>query len=56
MGKDDYLPWPEVGEMIHNNPRVMTLLRKALGIEVRRTMSLGEDYENQVKSEQSKLR
>lgn len=56
MGKDDYLPWPEVGEMIHNNPRVMTLLRKALGIEVRRTMSLGEDYEDQVKSEQSKLR
>lgn len=56
MKKGDWLPWPEVGEMIHNNPEVMQLLRTALGIEDRRNMSLGEDYEEQVKTEQSKLR
>lgn len=56
MGKGEFLPWPEVGELIHNTPEVMTLLRKALGIEIRRNMSLGKDYEEQVKNEQSKLR
>ena len=56
MSKGEFLPWATVGEMIHDNPEVMALLRKALGIESRRNMSLGEDYEDQVKTEQSKLR
>jgi hypothetical protein len=56
MKKGEFLPWPEVGEMIHNNPEVMQLLRTALGIEDRRNMSLGEDYEEQVRTEKSKLR
>jgi hypothetical protein len=56
MKKGEFLPWPEMGELIHSNPEVMTLLRKALGVEMRRGMSLGEDYEQQVKNEQGKLR
>ena len=56
MKKGEWVSWQEMGRMIHNNPEVMELLRKALGIETRRNMSLGEDYENQVKTEQSKLR
>ena len=56
MSKGEFLPWATVGEMIHDNPEVMALLRKALGIESRRNMSLGEDYEDQVKTEQSKMR
>ena len=56
MKKGEWLRWGEVGEMIHSNPEVMALLRKALSIEVRRGMSLGDDYEHQVKDEQSRMR
>ena len=56
MKKGEFLPFQEVGEMIHNNPEVMALLRKALGIEVRRAMSLGDDYETIFRGEQEKMR
>jgi hypothetical protein len=56
MKKGDFLPFQEVGEMIHQNQEVMTLLRKGLGIEVRRTMSLGDDYETIYRGEQEKMR
>jgi hypothetical protein len=35
MGKDEYLPFQEVGQMIHNNPQVSTAIRDALGIKRR---------------------
>ena len=56
MKKGDFLPWQEVGEMIHGNSEVMSLLRKALGITVRRTMSLGENYEAIYRGQQEKMR
>ena len=56
MGKDEFLPWPQVGQMIHDNEEVMNLLRKGLGISRRRTMSLGEDYQDAVNAEQEKMR
>lgn len=56
MSKGDFLPWQEVGEMIHGSPEVMALLQKGLGIEVRRTMSLGENYETIFRGEQEKMR
>jgi len=56
MKKTEFLPWQEVGEMIHGNPEVMSLLRKALGVTVRRTMSLGDNYESIYRGEQAKMR
>lgn len=56
MGKDDWLPWQEVGQMIHENEEVMNLLRKGLGIKRRRAMSLGEDYGEMLDEEKSKMR
>ena len=56
MKQGEFLPWQEVGGMIHESPEVMALLRKALGIEVRRTMSLGDNYEDIYRGEQAKMR
>ena len=56
MKKGDFLPFQEVGEMINQSQEVTTLLRKGLGIEVRRTMSLGDDYETIYRGEQEKMR
>tara|TARA_B100000745_G_scaffold274947_2_gene204179 strand:- start:5587 stop:7029 length:1443 start_codon:yes stop_codon:yes gene_type:complete len=56
MKKGEFLPWQEVGGMIHESQEVMTLLRKGLGIEVRRTMSLGDNYETIYRGEQAKMR
>lgn len=35
MGKEEYLPWQEVGRMIHENPEVCSRIREALNIQVR---------------------
>lgn len=56
MKKGDFLPWQEVGRMIHESPEAMSLLRKGLGVETRRTMSLGENYESIYRGEQDKMR
>jgi len=56
MKKGDFLPWQDVGQMIHESPEVMAILRKGLGVETRRTMSLGENYESIYRGEQEKMR
>jgi hypothetical protein len=33
MGKDEYLPYQQVGQMIHDNPEVRNRVRAALGIQ-----------------------
>ena len=35
MGKEEYLPWQEVGQMIHSNPEICSKIREALDIKAR---------------------
>ncbi len=54
--KGDWVPWQEVGQQIHDNEDVMTLLRKGLCIRRRRSMCLGEDYGKVYAEETGKMR
>ena len=54
--KSDWVPWQEVGQQIHDNPEVMSLLRKGLGVRHRRSMCLGEDYGEVYAAETGKMR
>jgi hypothetical protein len=35
MGKEEYLPWTEIGRMIHESPAICASIREALSIKIR---------------------
>jgi RecA/RadA recombinase len=54
MGKNDFLPWPEVGAMIQQNEDVCERIRDALNIKIR--PKLGKGYDELMRDHRKKVK